>query len=91
MAALWDRSRGGVARHIEISAQECVAAMLELSFVHYSYAGREASRLGVYLRESNVLTSTIYRRNPDDSVFLFFTDDAVPPRPVFGALQLRVG
>ena len=47
LAALWDRTRGVVARHSEISAQECVAAMLELSFVHYSYAGREASRLGM--------------------------------------------
>ena len=52
---------------------------------------RAASRLGVYLRESNVLTSTLYRRNPDDSLFVFFTDDAVSPRPVFGAVNLLVG
>jgi len=34
--------------------------------------------LAVFLRESNVFTSTIYRRHADDSPFLFFTDDAVP-------------
>lgn len=52
---------------------------------------RVAAPLGVYLRESNVLTSTLYRRNPDDSLFVFFTDDAVAPRPVFGAVNLLVG
>ena len=52
---------------------------------------RVAPPLGVYLRESNVLTSTLYRRNPDDSLFVFFTDDAVAPRPVFGAVNLLAG
>jgi hypothetical protein len=45
----------------------------------------------VYLRESNTLTSTLYRRVPDDSAFLFFTDDAVAARPVLGALNLIAG
>ena len=31
--------------------------------------------------ESNTLTSTLYQRNPDDSAFLFFTDDALPLAP----------
>jgi hypothetical protein len=44
--------------------------------------------LGVYLRESNTLTSTIYRRNERDSFFLFFTDDAIPLRPVYGTFNL---
>jgi hypothetical protein len=47
--------------------------------------------LGAWLRESNVLTSTIYRRNDDDSFFLLFTDDVVAPRPLFGAVNLAVG
>ncbi len=44
--------------------------------------------LRVYLRESKTLTSTIYPRTPDDSFFLFFTDDAAAPRPNLGALNL---
>jgi hypothetical protein len=47
--------------------------------------------LGVYLRESNTLTSTIYRRNQRDSFFLFFTDDSIPLRPLYGALNLAAG
>jgi hypothetical protein len=52
--------------------------------------GRE-SDLWVYLRESNVLTSTIYERGHDDSLFLFFTEDAVATRPIYGAANLAVG
>jgi hypothetical protein len=47
--------------------------------------------LGVYLRESNTLTSTIYRRNDVEPFFLFFTEDALPLRPVYGALNFAVG
>ena len=45
----------------------------------------------VFLRESNTVTSTLYRRAPDDSAFLFFTDDAIPARPLLGALNLVAG
>ena len=47
--------------------------------------------LTVFLRESNTLTSAIYRRNTEDSIFVFFTDDAVVARPLFGAINLVVG
>jgi len=47
--------------------------------------------LGVYLRESNTLTSSIYRRNDVEPFFLFFTEDALPLRPVYGALNLAAG
>jgi hypothetical protein len=47
--------------------------------------------LKVSLRESNTLSSTIYRRNGRDSFFLFFTDDALPVRPLYGALNLVAG
>jgi hypothetical protein len=47
--------------------------------------------LRVFLRESNTLTSTLYRWTHDDSTFLFFTDDALVPRPLFGALNLVTG
>jgi len=48
----------------------------------------EHGRFGTWLREGNTVTSTIYRWNPDDSFFVFFTDDVVAPRPVLGAVNL---
>ena len=45
-------------------------------------------RLRVALRESNVVTATAYRRDDQDGFFLFFTEDAGPLRPLFGALNL---
>ena len=63
-----------------------------------SYRGRrlaamreEENPLWVFLRESNVLTSTLYRPQPRDSIFLLFTDDLVPARPLFGAVNLATG
>jgi hypothetical protein len=50
-----------------------------------------ANPLAVRLRESNVLTSTIYRPSRDDSTFLFFTDDVPALRPLLGAANLGVG
>lgn len=44
--------------------------------------------LRVWLRESNTLTSTLYRRDPDDGFFLFFSDDAPLLRPLLGAANL---
>jgi crotonobetainyl-CoA:carnitine CoA-transferase CaiB-like acyl-CoA transferase len=37
---------GGAASSIDISEQECIAAMLEMNLMHFTYAGRETSRLG---------------------------------------------
>ncbi len=44
-----------------------------------------------YLREANTLTSTLYRHHGTDSLFLFFTDDTLLPRPLFGAANTLVG
>jgi hypothetical protein len=52
---------------------------------------QDENALLVFLRESNVVTSTLYRVQPRDSIFLFFTDDLVVPRPLFGALNLLTG
>jgi hypothetical protein len=52
---------------------------------------RTGSPLAARLRESNVLTSTIYRPSRDDSTFLFFTDDVLLLRPLLGAVNLGVG
>lgn len=45
-ACLHRMKSGGGGQSIEVSSQECVAAMLELSFVFYTYQGRQTSRLG---------------------------------------------
>jgi len=45
----------------------------------------------VYARESNVLTSTLYEQERDDSAFLFFTDDAFLQRPLLGLANLTTG
>ena len=52
---------------------------------------RGENRVQVYLRESNTLTSTLYVPHPEDSAFLFFTDDALPVRPLLGAANLVTG
>jgi len=51
----------------------------------------EENSLRVFLRESNTITSTLYWRNSRDSTFVFFTDDVVVTRPVFGAANLVAG
>lgn len=78
-----------------VSDQYRVAETIELSS-HRGQAlaeiyAREGDGLAVYFREANTLTSTIYRRNAGDSIFLFFTDDVFAPRPVYGALNLLTG
>jgi len=40
------------------------------------------------LRESNTLTASTYRRTERDSFFVFFTDGALLPRPLLGAVNL---
>ncbi|MGR9087997.1 MAG: hypothetical protein ACU841_13105 [Gammaproteobacteria bacterium] len=56
-------------------------------------ARRKESQGGVIssLKESNVISSSIYRYNPEDALFLFFTDDSVVLRPVFGAFNTVAG
>jgi hypothetical protein len=50
-----------------------------------------SSPVAVFLRESNTITSRMYRRNADDSVFVFFTDDVVVARPFLGTVNLVTG
>jgi hypothetical protein len=81
-SALAVRDRYGVSTTFEISSRR-KAAVARL------YDIENAAR--VFLRESNALTSTIYRRNERDSIFIFFTDDTVAVRPMFGAINLVTG
>jgi crotonobetainyl-CoA:carnitine CoA-transferase CaiB-like acyl-CoA transferase len=46
LGALFGRQRGGPGQHVVISIQECLAAILELTFAFWPYMGVVASRLG---------------------------------------------
>jgi crotonobetainyl-CoA:carnitine CoA-transferase CaiB-like acyl-CoA transferase len=46
LAAWFHRLHGGAGQVIEVSAQECLVAMLELSLLFYTYMGMRTSRLG---------------------------------------------
>jgi hypothetical protein len=48
--------------------------------------GREVDSW-VYARESNVFSSSLYNHNPDDAWFVFFTDDTILLRPLFGVVN----
>jgi len=63
-----------------------------------SYRGIELAKLKARqngliatLRESNIVSSRLYRYNPDDALFVFFTDGSVPLRPLFGAVNTAAG
>jgi crotonobetainyl-CoA:carnitine CoA-transferase CaiB-like acyl-CoA transferase len=47
MGALFARRKTGQGQLVEVSAQECIAAALELALVTYTYTGNVASRLGI--------------------------------------------
>jgi crotonobetainyl-CoA:carnitine CoA-transferase CaiB-like acyl-CoA transferase len=46
LAACFHKMGGGTGQIIEVSAQECLVAMLELSLLFYTYMGLRTSRLG---------------------------------------------
>jgi crotonobetainyl-CoA:carnitine CoA-transferase CaiB-like acyl-CoA transferase len=49
LAAYFHRiARGGMGQSIDISEQECLAAMSESTLIHYTYNGQQSSRLGKY-------------------------------------------
>ena len=63
-----------------------------------SYRGLELAKLTARqnslitaLRESNIVSSRLYKYNPDDALFVFFTDDNVLFRPLFGLVNTAAG
>ncbi len=46
LAAMRYKLRTGKGQAIDVCEQEAIAAMLEMNFMHFTYAGRETSRLG---------------------------------------------
>ena len=49
---------------------------------------QEESSLRVAFRESNTFTSTAYEKGSEDSFFIFFTEENMLLRPVFGLVNL---
>jgi len=47
-------------------------------------SGREGNSLSVWLREANTFSSTLYEVRPEDTPFIFFTDDGLFLRPLEG-------
>jgi len=63
-----------------------------------SYRGQQLEKLYArnnglisVLRETNIFTSTLYAYNPDDAFFVFFTDDSLVFRPIFGLFNTAAG
>jgi len=79
---------GAVAGEYRVATTRTVPS-LRASRLAEMYA-RESDLL-VFLREGNVLTSSLYRARDEDSAFLFFTEDAPLARPLLGAVNLAVG
>src|SRR5215510_16041236 len=46
LGAYYHKCLTGEGQHVDVSIQECIAAILEMNFMHYTYGGRETSRLG---------------------------------------------
>jgi hypothetical protein len=68
------------------------------SAVLNSYRGQQLEKLyarnngfTISLRESNTFSSTLYSYNPDDAFFVFFTDDNLALRPIFGLFNTAAG
>lgn len=51
--------------------------------LHQMY--QQENAMNVYLREFNTLSATSYKFNDKDAPFLFFTDDTIWLRPLFGS------
>jgi len=65
-----------------------VAEVVHLPSAREHAVESEGGGLAAALRESNVLTSTVYEPGEDAGFFLFFTDGEWPLRPLLGAANL---
>jgi crotonobetainyl-CoA:carnitine CoA-transferase CaiB-like acyl-CoA transferase len=46
LGAYYHKCLTGEGQHVDVSIQECIAAILEMNFMHYTYGDKETSRLG---------------------------------------------
>ena len=71
LAAYLHRLKSGKGQAVDVSEQECVAAMLEQNFVYYTYSGLQASRLGQRLIGPWFITDCA-----DGKIFVFTVEEA---------------
>ena len=74
-----------IRQHYRVSGIETLPSRRNRHLAELSAGG---SDWGVLARESNTLTSNIYRPRAGDSAFLIFTEHAFWSRPLLGALNL---
>ena len=58
---------------------------------HLKELYKQKSKISTYLKESNTLSSSVYKLNRQDGFFLFFTDDQIWTRPIFGIFNFSAG
>jgi len=51
----------------------------------------QENKVSVFFREGNIFSSTLYKTNPADSFFVFFTDNHILLRPLYGAINVLAG
>ena len=71
-----------------VSATRVLLSFRQQALVNQS---EQAFAPWVYARESNIFSAELYHYNPDDAAFVFFTDDSVLLRPLFGAFNTLTG
>lgn len=77
-----------VARHAPVRKRTRLPGSRALAIER---ATREGSAAWIALRESNTITSRIYRPHPDDSIFVFFSGAPIWIRPLAGVGNLVAG
>ncbi len=80
-----------ITEHFPVQEKEVLPAR-RLRQLNALYTGAAHDNvLPLWLRESNTLSTTLYKHRVEDTHFLFFTDDMLLFRPVFGASNILWG
>jgi hypothetical protein len=78
-----------VTSRLRVARVETIASQRERALAKLRAEG--AGSPAVALREATTLTSSVYEPRLRDGAFLFFTDDSLWSRPLFGAVNLVYG
>lgn len=77
-----------IAERLRVEYREALPSYRRRTLAHW---GEQQHPLWIYLAESNIASSSLYRQRPGDTLFLLFTDDVFWPRPLYGAANLAFG
>jgi len=77
-----------IAKHFPVQEEEIFPSR---RLRHLQALYTHGNALQLWLRESNVLSTTLYTHRTEDTHFLFFTDDNLYLRPVLGAANILWG